>query len=122
MTHRSIARARRAAVAAVAAGLLTLTAACATGPTTRKEVCGKYDSLGERIGIGVVVGDPVFWAAGSLADVAGRYPGPEDLSADAERLDDISDSDETSLAQLSDATESIAALCGHPLGLGRTTP
>ncbi|MFD0434570.1 molybdenum ABC transporter substrate-binding protein [Streptomyces chartreusis] len=114
---------RRIAVVVVAVGLIALTTAgCATGPTSRKEVCERYDSLSDRIGIGTVFGNPVFWAAGELADVADRYEGPEDLSSDAERLDSISDADETSLLELSEATESVAALCGHPLGMGSTRP
>lgn len=122
MMNHAIA-ARRIAVAVAAVGLFTVTTtACATGPTSRKEVCDRYDSLGDRIGIGGVFGNPVFWAAGELADVADRYEGPEDLSADAERLDTISDSDETSVPELSQATGSIATLCGHPLGLGSTLP
>ncbi|MFE0385139.1 molybdenum ABC transporter substrate-binding protein [Streptomyces bungoensis] len=123
MTYHPIRRAGRVTVAVAAAALLALTAsACATGPTSRNDVCGKYDSLDDRIGTGVVFGDPVFWAAGDLGDVAGRYEGPEDLSADADRLDKISDSDRTSLLELSNATQSIAALCGHPLGLGGAFP
>ncbi|MFG1666291.1 molybdenum ABC transporter substrate-binding protein [Streptomyces sp. Y7] len=112
---------RRIAAAVAAVGLLALaTAGCATGPTSREEVCERYGSLNDRIGIGTVVGDPVFWAAGELADVADRYEGPEDLSADAERLEAISDADETSLLELSEATGSVATLCGHPLGMGST--
>jgi hypothetical protein len=123
MTHHPMSRVRRTALAAAAAGLLALTAACATGPTTRKEVCDKYDDLGRRLmGIGGVIGNPVFWAAGDLADLAERYEGPEDLSADAERLDEISDADETDTTELSNATQSVAALCGHPLAIGETVP
>ncbi|WP_159771392.1 molybdenum ABC transporter substrate-binding protein [Streptomyces sp. HM190] len=124
MRYYPTARVRRTALCVAAAGLLALTAtSCATGPTSRKEVCDKYDALGERLtGISGVIGDPVFWAAGELSDVAERYEGPEDLSADAERLDDISDADETDTNELSNSTQSIAALCGHPLGLGQTFP
>lgn len=76
MMHDLIPRALRGTVAAATAGVLSLVAtACATGPTSRQEVCDRYDSLGDRIGIGSVIGDPVFWAAGDLADVAGRYEG-----------------------------------------------
>ncbi|MFC7511495.1 hypothetical protein ACFQV4_16445 [Streptomyces thermocarboxydus] len=96
MTHHVL-RLRRVAAALVVAGLFTATTAgCSTGPTTQEEVCDKYDSLGNRLGIGQVFGNPVFSAAGDLADVAGRYEGPEDLSADAERLESIADSDSTS--------------------------
>ncbi|MER5948617.1 molybdenum ABC transporter substrate-binding protein [Streptomyces sp. NPDC001904] len=124
MTHHPTSRLRRTALATVASGLLVLTAAsCASGPTDRKEVCEAYDSLSGRVvGIGGVIGNPVFWAAGTLADKADRYEGPEDLSADAGQLDDISDSDETDMNELTNATSQTAALCGHPLGLGRTVP
>lgn len=122
-TYHPRARLRRAALAASAAGLFALTTACATGPTTRQEVCAKYDELGGRLtGVAGVIGNPVFWAAGDLADVADRYEGPEDLSSDAELLDEISDADETDTEELSNATQNIADLCGHPLGLGTTTP
>ena len=122
MTHHAL-RLRRAAVAMAAAGLLAAaTAACSIGPTTKKEVCDEYDSLGSRLGIGPVFGDPVFSAAGDLADVADRYEGPEDLSADAERLESIADSDSTTELELSEATSSVAALCGHQLGSGPFVP
>lgn len=122
MTHHVMV-VRRAAVAVAAAGLLTVTTtACATGPASRKEVCDRYESLGDRLGIGEVFGDPVFWAADRLADSADRYEGPEDLSTDAERLDTISDSDSTSVLELDEATQDIAALCGHPLTTGSLLP
>ncbi|MEU9396355.1 molybdenum ABC transporter substrate-binding protein [Streptomyces sp. NPDC048324] len=122
MTHHVLA-ARRIAVAVAAVGLFMLTAtACATGPTSKKEVCDQYDSLSERMGIGRVFGNPVFSAAGDLADVADRYEGPEDLSADAKQLQSISDSDSTNGLELSNATTNIATLCGHPLGLGTSFP
>jgi len=118
MTHHVL-RLRSVAAALVVAGLFTATTAgCSTGPTTQEEVCDKYDSLGNRLGIGQVFGNPVFSAAGDLADVAGRYEGPEDLSADAERLESIADSDSTSELELSEATRNVAALCGHQLGSG----
>ncbi|MEU3255705.1 molybdenum ABC transporter substrate-binding protein [Streptomyces sp. NPDC006997] len=122
MTHHARAG-RRIAVAVAAVGLFTMTAtACATGPTSKEEVCEQYDSLSDRMGIGRVFGNPVFSAAGDLADVADRYEGPEDLSANARRLKSISDSDSTNGLELSDATADIAALCGHPLGTGTTLP
>lgn len=121
--NRPSIRVRRTALYAAAAGLLALTTACATEPTSRQEVCDKYDDLGGRLtGVAGVIGNPVFWAAGDLADIAERYEGPEDLSADAELLDEISDADETDTNELANATQNIAALCGHPLGLGTTTP
>ncbi|MBV2354753.1 molybdenum ABC transporter substrate-binding protein [Streptomyces sp. J2-1] len=124
MTYRPTSYLRRTALATAAVALLALTAtSCATGPTDRKEVCDAYDSLSGRVvGIGAVIGNPVFWAAGTLADKADRYEGPEDLSADARQLDDISDSDETDMNELMNATRQTATLCGHPLGIGRTTP
>lgn len=122
MIHHALA-ARRIAVAVAAIGLFTMTAtACATGPTSKKEVCDQYDSLSDRMGIGRVFGNPVFSAAGDLADVADRYEGPEDLSADAKQLESISDSDSTNGLELSNATTNIASLCGHPLGIGTTLP
>ncbi|MBN0047571.1 hypothetical protein JS756_26390 [Streptomyces actuosus] len=65
---------------------------------------------------------PGVLGAGNLADAAERYEGTEDLSADAKRLDEISDADETSMNELMNATRHIAHLCGHPPGLGRTIP
>ncbi|MFJ3667731.1 molybdenum ABC transporter substrate-binding protein [Streptomyces sp. NPDC090106] len=123
MTHRNRAVLRRRAAVVAAAALLGWgTAACATGPTAKAEVCEKYDALGDRLGIGAVFGNPVFSAADDLADVADRYEGPEDLSSDAERLGSIADADETSTVELSAATENVSALCGHPLGIGSTYP
>ncbi|MEU0653621.1 molybdenum ABC transporter substrate-binding protein [Streptomyces albogriseolus] len=122
MTHH-VPRVRHIAVAMAAAGLLVATtAACSMGPTTKEEVCDRYDSLGDRLGIGQVFGNPVFSAAGDLADVADRYEGPEDLSTDAQRLESIADSDSTSELELSEATRNVAVLCGHQLGSGSFSP
>jgi hypothetical protein len=107
------------AVAASASGL----AGCASGPADRRALCTEFDQLGRNLftSVGGFTDNAVFSSAGDLADVAGRYQGGANLSADAEALQSIADSDSTSSRELTQATRGTAAVCGHPLGLGTTT-
>ncbi|HEY4458008.1 MAG TPA: hypothetical protein VGN81_27080, partial [Pseudonocardiaceae bacterium] len=96
-------------------------AGCATGPTTRAQVCTQFDELGQKVlAANGLFDNPVFSEAGDLADTARRYPGTPDLGGDAGALDDIANSDSTSGMAIENATTHIAALCGHPLGFGTT--
>ena len=98
-----------------------LTAGCATGPTTRADVCGQFDDLGQKVlASNGFFDNPVFDEAGDLADTARRYPGTPSLTSDANALQSIADSDLTNGLELADATTHIAELCGHPLGIGST--
>jgi outer membrane murein-binding lipoprotein Lpp len=101
-----------AAVSAVA-----ILVGCSSTPSTDEEVCGSFNELGTQVleGNGII-GNPLFKKVDELANVVGRYEGQPDLSADAEALHEIADSDSTSGEELMNATMAIANLCGHPLG------
>ncbi|WP_156724775.1 molybdenum ABC transporter substrate-binding protein [Streptomyces apocyni] len=86
-------------------------------PATRADVCRGYEELGSELRQFRVIDNAVFRKAGTLADLADRYEGPEDLSADAEKLDGISDSHTTTSLALRKASTRIADLCGAPLPL-----
>lgn len=91
---------------------------CATGPTTKAEVCTAFDDLGNQLFHGNgIIGNPLFHKADELGNLAGRYPGPPDLTADASALHKIADSSSTSGDELEQATAHVANLCGHPLSL-----
>ena len=108
-------RARHRTVVVLA--VLAVTTACSSGPSTQAEVCTDFDVLGEQVFQGNgILGNPLFDAAEDLADTAGRYE-DADLSADADRLAEIADSDSTNGAELMTATSAIATVCGHPLGM-----
>lgn len=107
----------------VVGGAIVAVFACATacalfsGPTTKDEVCAEFDELGDRfLEANGVVDNLLFIQAGTLADVADRYGGSPDLSADAAALGEISDADTTTGYELMAATDDIAAMCGHVLG------
>ena len=108
-------RSRVALAAAVSAA--TVLFGCSSTPSTEDEVCAAFDELGMQIleGNGII-GNPLFRKTDELADLTGRYEGPPDLSADAEALREIADSDSTSGQELMNASMGIADLCGHPLG------
>ena len=91
---------------------------CTSKPATREEVCRSFDRLGVQLlqGNGII-GNLLFHRADELSDIAGRYHGENELSADAEALHHIAQSDSTSGDELMKATRHIADLCGHPLGM-----
>ncbi|MEU6080442.1 molybdenum ABC transporter substrate-binding protein [Streptomyces sp. NPDC047108] len=107
--------------AAAAAGLMVAAVGCekVAGPSSKAEVCKGFEELGTQLlqGNGVI-GNPLFHKADDLGDLAESYEGTADLSQDANRLHEIADSDSTSGSELEGATRQVAALCGHPLGLG----
>jgi hypothetical protein len=95
-------------------GIIKLT----EGPSTTDEVCASFDKLGDSLrNANGLFDNAVFNEAEDLSDLAGRYEGSRDLSADAEALGDIADSSSTNGLELTRATRNIAQLCGHPLGL-----
>ncbi len=100
--------------------VVALTPGCSMfGPTTVSEVCAEFDELGDRfVEVNGFADNSLFSQAGDLADVAGRYDGTPSLSADADALEEISDSDSTTGFELMAATGSIASLCGRQLGEG----
>ena len=105
----------RSALTAVTLATMLVVAGCG-GPTTKQEVCDSFDALGTQFMQGNgIFGNPLFHKAEDLAGIAGRYDGEPDLSGDADRLQEIADSDSTSGLELMNATTHIAELCGHPL-------
>ena len=64
----------------------------------------------------------VFRRAGDLADAAGRYEASPAVKAEAKRIRKIADSDSTRGEELLNATQSVADVCGHPLGIGDGFP
>ncbi|MEV6316760.1 molybdenum ABC transporter substrate-binding protein [Streptomyces sp. NPDC051776] len=109
-------------IAAAAAGCLMLAAVgCekVAGPSSKAEVCKGFDELGRQLleGNGII-GNPLFHEADELGDLAEHYEGTADLAQDADRLHGIADADSTTNVELIDATQQVAALCGHPLSIG----
>jgi hypothetical protein len=64
----------------------------------------------------------VFRRADDLADVAERYEASPKVRSEARRIRKIADSDSTSVEQLMTATQAVAGVCGHPLGIGTASP
>lgn len=88
-------------------------------PTTKAALCEKFDALGKELLTTHILSDnAVFRRAGDLADAAGRYEASAAVKAEAKRIEKIADSDETSGVQLLNATQAVADVCGHPLGIG----
>jgi hypothetical protein len=88
-------------------------------PTTKATLCEKFDALGKELLTTHILSDNVvFRRAGDLADAAGRYEASPTVKAEAERIQKIADSDSTSGEQLLNATQAVADVCGHPLGIG----
>lgn len=96
--------------------LIACASACAGGPSTAADVCTAFDELAGSVrAMTGFYDNPVFSHADDLGDVAGRYRGGADLSADVAALHGIADGDTTSVTQLEAATDHIARLCGHDL-------
>ncbi len=102
-----------------AALAVVLFTGCATGPTTKAELCAGLTELSEQTLRGNAgVGNPLFDAAGDLAGIAERYTSGG-LADDAAALQAIADSDSTDTNELRNASMSIAAECdAPPVGLG----
>ncbi len=106
-------------VAAVVVAGVALLGGCATGPTSKQQVCEQFDKLGKyALSANGLIDNLVFYTADDLADAAKRYTGPENLSGDAKLLSEIADSSSTNNLELTNATTHIADLCGYPLGMG----
>ena len=90
-------------------------AGCSSGPSTKAEVCEKYEALSAQVLKGNGFGNPVFDAVDALAGKADAYEGDTDVQADGEQLRAIADSDSTSIGELESATSSIGSLCGGSL-------
>lgn len=84
-----------------------------TGPSTQAQVCESYEELAEELASTRLWDNGVFRRAGSLGRVASRYEQSAGVMADGERLEEISDSDQTSGQALDNATRSISPLCGQ---------
>jgi hypothetical protein len=108
----------RVALAAALSAVAAIVVGCSSTPATEAEVCSLFDELGTQLleGNGII-GNPLFRKTEQLADLASRYEGAPDLTADAEALQQIADSDSTSGEELMNASMGIANLCGHTLGI-----
>lgn len=110
--HRPAGVVRLAVASLLTIGVL---GACASGPSSREDVCGAFDELGAQMMRGNgVFSNPLFHKADHLSDVAGRYE-EADLSVDSRALHRIAKSDSTSDLEITQATNRIAAMCGHQL-------
>lgn len=103
--------------------LVVATGCVHSAPTTKAALCQKFDALGEELLSTHLFSDnAVFRRAGDLADAAERYDASASVKAEAERIHKIADGDSTSGVQLLNATQAIADVCGHPLGIGNLFP
>lgn len=111
-------------VCATLAATVALAACGTSAPTTKAALCQKFDALGKEVFATHLLSDnAVFRRAGDLADAARHYQAAPTVKAEAPAIRKIADSDSTSGAELMDATEAIAEVCGHPLiSLGFDAP
>lgn len=87
-------------------------AACSSAPTTRQQVCDAYNTLRQEMLTGDLLSNgQIFTQAGTLSDLASRYSGPIDLSANAAELKAISQSSSTTELAVINATDEIIDLC-----------
>lgn len=113
---------RRAILVSVAVALLA--AGCGSPePTTRAALCERFEALGKELLTPHVFSDnAVFRRAGDMADAAEHYQASAAVQAEAKRLRKIADGDSTSGTELLNATQAVADVCGHPLGIGGLQP
>ncbi len=110
-------------ILAVILTTVVLAACINSGPTTRASLCQKFDALGkEMLSMHLFSDNAVFRRAGDMADSAERYEASSEVEAEARRIRKIADSDSTSPSELLNATQAVADVCGHPLGLGSSSP
>jgi hypothetical protein len=118
---RSQARNRRpaAATAALAAARTSADEQAHGGPSTQAELCKQFDALDSQVlqGNGII-GNPLFHASKKLGDTAKRYPSNAGVTSDGQALTKLSGGSSLSGTDLENATQHIADLCGHPLGIG----
>jgi hypothetical protein len=60
----------------------------------------------------------VFRRAGEMADAAAHYEASSRVKSEAPLIHKIADSDSTDTSELMNATQAVADVCGHPLGIG----
>lgn len=101
-------------VTVIGISMLALSA-CSSTPTTKEQVCGKFDALAQTVLGGNGFGNPVFDAIDELASAAESYQGPEIIGGEAAALKDISEAGETSVGDLEQSTVGLANMCGGPL-------
>lgn len=108
----------------LAVALAAALAACGSpGPTSRGALCQTFDALGKEVlSVHVLSDNAVFRRAGDLADAAERYEASSEVKSEARRIRRIADSDSTSVEQMMNATQAVAGVCGHPLGVGTGLP
>jgi hypothetical protein len=110
---------RSAPALALVVATVVLAACFNSEPTTKAALCEKFDALGKELLTTHILSDnAVFRRVGELADAAGRYEASAAVKAEAKRIQEIADSDKTSGVQLLNATQAVADVCGHPLGIG----
>lgn len=87
---------------------------CATGPSTKAQLCAGFEELSQQLikGNGII-GNPLFREVKSLGSVAERYD-DAGVKADGAKLTAIGSSESTSGLELTDASSKIAAECGKP--------
>jgi hypothetical protein len=86
-----------------------------SGPSTEAEVCQAYDDLSAALlDTNGFFDNAVFHRAGDLGGLAARFEGDSSVRADGQALKAIADGDETSGAELEDASRNVASLCGAP--------
>ncbi|HEX5403640.1 MAG TPA: hypothetical protein VFX16_15220 [Pseudonocardiaceae bacterium] len=98
------------ALVLMAGGGLIL-AGCASTPADRDHICGEYATLNDDMAADDFFDNDVFKSAGRLADLANRYQGSPNLSADGSRLRAIADSHLTDGLEVEEATGEIGELC-----------
>jgi hypothetical protein len=105
--------------AVASAGVLILGGCSSGGPATETQLCKQFDSLGSQLlqGNGII-GNPLFHATKELGDLARRYPNNVGVAADGAALKKIGGGESLSGGDLENATQHIADVCGHPLGIG----
>jgi hypothetical protein len=110
---------RQVATAGAVLVVATSLAGCFdSGPSTKQELCASYSVLGTEVLSPHFSDNVIFRDAGALASVASRYNADPAVMSSAPALKAIANSSSTSVGDLMNATTSIEAVCGHPLGIG----
>ena len=114
---------RSSSLVALMMALLMLSGCFSSEPTTKAALCETFDALGKELLTTHILSDnAVFRRAGDLADAAGQYEASPAVKSEAKRIRKIADSDSTSAGELLNATQAVADVCGHPLGIGGSSP
>jgi hypothetical protein len=102
---------------------VALTGCFSAEPTTKAALCEKFDALGTELLTPHLLSDnAVFRRAREVAAAAEHYEAAPAVQAEAKRIRKIADSDSTTGTELLNATQAVADVCGHPLGLGNGFP